>query len=153
MNFLRHEMGVSENSGTPKSSILIGFSIIFTIHFGGFPLFFGNTHMTFGEGPFWGIFFGGRLGLKVSFGLEGMDWMFLLLICFLEDVILFEEDWYIWRFLFSWVVWWVWWVFWFVQSSSQRMCIDSYVNHMFIYLIPRVAQMCRDSFCVCGFPT
>ena len=31
-------MGVSENSGTPKSSILIGFSIIFTIHFG-VPLF------------------------------------------------------------------------------------------------------------------
>ena len=29
----------------PKSSILIGFSIIFTIHFG-VPLFFGNTHMT-----------------------------------------------------------------------------------------------------------
>ena len=28
-------MGVSENRGTPKSSILIGFSIIFTIHFGG----------------------------------------------------------------------------------------------------------------------
>ena len=27
-------MGVSKNSGTPKSSILIGFSIIFTIHFG-----------------------------------------------------------------------------------------------------------------------
>ena len=27
-------MDVSENSGTPKSSILIGFSIIFTIHFG-----------------------------------------------------------------------------------------------------------------------
>ena len=27
-------MGVSENSGTPKSSILIGFSIIFTIQFG-----------------------------------------------------------------------------------------------------------------------
>ena len=27
-------MGVSENRGTPKSSILIGFSIIFTIHFG-----------------------------------------------------------------------------------------------------------------------
>ena len=33
-------MGVSKNSGTPKSSILIGFSIIFTIHFGGPPLFF-----------------------------------------------------------------------------------------------------------------
>ena len=32
-------MGVSKNSGTPKSSILIGFSIIFTIHFGIFPLF------------------------------------------------------------------------------------------------------------------
>ena len=27
-------MGVSENRGTPKSSILIGFSIIFTINFG-----------------------------------------------------------------------------------------------------------------------
>ena len=34
-------MDVSKNRGgkTPKSSILIGFSIIFTIHFGGFPLF------------------------------------------------------------------------------------------------------------------
>ena len=33
-----YEMGVSENSGfPPKSSILIGFSIIFTIHFGVFP--------------------------------------------------------------------------------------------------------------------
>ena len=31
--------------GTPKSSILIGFSIIFTIHFGGKPTIFGNTHM------------------------------------------------------------------------------------------------------------
>ena len=29
----------------PKSSILIGFSIIFTIHFGGPPLFFGNSQM------------------------------------------------------------------------------------------------------------
>ena len=35
-------MGVSKNRGTPKSSILIGFSIIFTIHFG-VPL--GNTHI------------------------------------------------------------------------------------------------------------
>ena len=35
---LSHYMDVSENSGTPKSSILIGFSIIFTIHFG-VPLF------------------------------------------------------------------------------------------------------------------
>ena len=32
-------MDVSKNNGTPKSSILIGFSIIFTIHFGGPPLF------------------------------------------------------------------------------------------------------------------
>ncbi len=33
-------VGVSKNKGTPKSSILIGFSIIFTIHFGGkIPLF------------------------------------------------------------------------------------------------------------------
>ena len=31
-------MGVSKNMGTPKSSILIGFPIIFTIHFG-VPLF------------------------------------------------------------------------------------------------------------------
>ncbi len=33
-------MGVSKNNGTPKSSILIGFSIIFTIHFGGFYPYF-----------------------------------------------------------------------------------------------------------------
>ena len=32
-------MGVSKNNGTPKSSILRGFSIIFTIHFVGPPLF------------------------------------------------------------------------------------------------------------------
>ena len=38
-------MGVSKNRGTPKSSILIGFSIIFTIHFGGFPPISGNAHM------------------------------------------------------------------------------------------------------------
>ena len=29
----------------PKSSILIGFSITFTIHFGGFTPIFGKTHM------------------------------------------------------------------------------------------------------------
>ena len=38
-------IGVSKNRATPKSSILIRFSIIFTIHFGGFPPIFGNTHM------------------------------------------------------------------------------------------------------------
>ena len=37
-------MGVSENSGTLKSSILIGFSVIFTINFWGTPIF-GNTHI------------------------------------------------------------------------------------------------------------
>ncbi len=36
--------GVSNNNGTPKSSILIGFSIIFTIRFG-VSLIFGNTHI------------------------------------------------------------------------------------------------------------
>ena len=34
-----YHMGVSKNRDTPKSWILIGFSIIFTIHFGGPPLF------------------------------------------------------------------------------------------------------------------
>ena len=39
-------MGVSKNNGTPKSSILTGFSIIFTIHFGGkTPYFWIDTHM------------------------------------------------------------------------------------------------------------
>ena len=38
-------LGVSKNNGTPKSSILIGFSIIFTIHFGFFPPIFGNIHL------------------------------------------------------------------------------------------------------------
>ncbi len=39
-------MGVSENMGIPKSSILIGFSIIFTIHFGGVKTpIFGNIHV------------------------------------------------------------------------------------------------------------
>ena len=40
-------MGVSKNNGTPKSSILIGFSIIFTIHFRGkyHPYFWVNTHI------------------------------------------------------------------------------------------------------------
>ena len=40
-------MGVFKNSGThgtPKSSILIGFSIMFTLHFACFPPIFGNTH-------------------------------------------------------------------------------------------------------------
>ena len=41
---IRSYMGVSKNNGTPKSSILIGVSIIFTIHFGVlFPTIFGST--------------------------------------------------------------------------------------------------------------
>ena len=39
------DVDVSENNGTPKSSILIGFSII--NHPFGEPLFFGNTHVNF----------------------------------------------------------------------------------------------------------
>ena len=40
---VRINMDVSENSGTPKSSILIGFSIINHPFWG--PPIFGNTHM------------------------------------------------------------------------------------------------------------
>ena len=39
-------MGVSKNNGTPKSSFLIGFSMIFTIHFG-IPLFLETSVWTF----------------------------------------------------------------------------------------------------------
>ena len=39
-------MDVSKNNGfSPQITIFIGFSIIFTIHFGCFPLFFGNTRI------------------------------------------------------------------------------------------------------------
>jgi len=38
------QMGVSENGGTPKSSILIGYSIINHPFWGNTPIF-GNTHM------------------------------------------------------------------------------------------------------------
>ena len=38
LQYIKSHMGISKNIGTPKSSILIGFSIIFTIHFG-VPLF------------------------------------------------------------------------------------------------------------------
>ena len=37
-------MDVSENSGTPKSSIFIGFSIIFTIHSGVLYLFLETSY-------------------------------------------------------------------------------------------------------------
>ena len=48
---MRVYMGVSENSGTPKSSILIGFSII-NHPFWGAPIF-GNIHILFGEDFHW----------------------------------------------------------------------------------------------------
>ena len=47
--FILVQVDVSENSGTPKSSILIGFSIIFTIHFE-VPLFL-ETPMSTWVGP------------------------------------------------------------------------------------------------------
>ena len=56
-------MGVSENSGTPKSSILIGFSLI-TVHFG-VPLFLETTHILWVSGNvspwmLWGFTWGIR---------------------------------------------------------------------------------------------
>ena len=39
-----NNMDVSKNNGTPKSSILIGFSIVINHPFWGSPIF-GNTHM------------------------------------------------------------------------------------------------------------
>ncbi len=52
-------MGVSKNRATAKSSILIGFSIIFTIHFGGLPPIFWNTH---------------KSSTKPAFILKGRNW-------------------------------------------------------------------------------
>ena len=54
--FREFVMGLSENSGTPKSSILIGFSII--------------NH------PFWGTFIFGLMDVHASF-LGGWEWDFL----------------------------------------------------------------------------
>ena len=48
------EMGVSKNRGTPKSSILIGFSII-NHPFWGTPIF-GNAQMFLGGGGFNDVF-------------------------------------------------------------------------------------------------
>jgi len=49
--------------GTPKSSILIGFSIIFTIHFGGVTPIFGNTLMAFPGNTDWFMFLNGDQNL------------------------------------------------------------------------------------------
>ena len=49
-DFASEDVGVSKNNGTPKSSILIWFSIILTIHFGGVsPYFWFNTHVLLGQ--------------------------------------------------------------------------------------------------------
>ena len=53
-------MGVSKNNGTPKPSILIGFSIIFTIHFG-IPLFL-ETPLCFRA--------------QLNIGLTGFGWCY-----------------------------------------------------------------------------
>ncbi len=60
------DMGVSKNNGTPNSSILIGFSIIFTIHFG-VPLFL-ETSILIYDILYIGCFFChfGRLGYLVA---------------------------------------------------------------------------------------
>ena len=61
-------MGVSENRGTPKSSILIGFSIINHPCWG--TIIFGNTHMagTYPEG-----FWVGKMMMFVFFQLRGVN--------------------------------------------------------------------------------
>ena len=72
-NYMEIDVGVSKNNGTPKSSILIGFSII-NHPFGGTPIL-GNTHVLFH--PFfswfcWLIQFVWILNLYV------LQWVFLV---------------------------------------------------------------------------
>ena len=59
---LYSHMDVSKNNGTPKSSILIWFSIIFTIHFGGFP------PPMFGSTPIWDWYHSDVCRLKQPYG-------------------------------------------------------------------------------------
>ena len=65
-------MGVSKNNGTPKSSILIGFSIIGTTIFGNTRILitwiFTFPVLEIVSGIFlgWGIFFGGKNGTALS---------------------------------------------------------------------------------------
>ena len=61
-------MGVSENSGTPKSSIFIGFSIIFTIDFG-VPLFLETTKYSPSH------FLGGKLFFGPAWKLARSKWL------------------------------------------------------------------------------
>ena len=82
-------MGVSKNSGTPKLSILIRFSIIFTIHFGGFPPIFGVP-------PIWDV---GKCKFLWDFGLCSWMWVNIpvpLILCLqllsLQEVISKLQD-------------------------------------------------------------
>ena len=104
------ELGVSKNNGTPKSSILIGFSIIFTIHFGGqyHPYFWFNTQLiaceftsleihtepqvfVFMDGVFWG---GGEKGGACQSALSTLFLFWGLFFSNPRDPItLSEDDW------------------------------------------------------------
>ena len=65
-SIFRCNLGVSKNNGTPKSSILIGFSIIFTIHFGGkIPSIWKHPFVSFREG---------KLNLKIQPGTSSTAW-------------------------------------------------------------------------------
>ena len=59
-------MGVSKNNGTPKSSILIGFSITNHPYWGGFPLFLATSISTMHHGPF-GKVLGSQVPMVCSF--------------------------------------------------------------------------------------
>ncbi len=100
-----NEMGVSKNRGgwkPPKSSILIGFSIIFTVHFGGFPPIFGNSQMDverYSVGPeqlLGQVLSLGRNLIKKISGLEEIGstlkfpWLVGLTYCDLQRVVTFE---------------------------------------------------------------
>ena len=98
MNLSQNYMGVSENNGTPKSSILIGFSII-NHPFWDIPIF-GNTHMynNFGKKTRQD-FFGGVIHIaqatcgsaetwgKFGPGWIAVDWIVIKTRHFLEKAI------------------------------------------------------------------
>ena len=99
MNLSQNYMGVSENNGTPKSSILIGFSII-NHPFWDIPIF-GNTHMynPFGKKNPGRVCFGGVIYIaqatcgsaetwgKFGPGWIAVDWIVLKTRHFLEKAI------------------------------------------------------------------
>ena len=76
-------MGVSKNNGTPKSSILIGFSIIFTIHFGGTPPIFGSTPIYRSWTCIFQVFSGGMPCFGPPFGVTNRHFQFIELACHL----------------------------------------------------------------------